>query len=148
MVLSTGLVIVTGWFSLLFIVLLLYLRLAGVSSEDILGLGDLKPYDPKEIATHVLKQSQEGRVPAYWVLKRNIFRPVQCRKIPHVAIAYMTQEMMAKDQCELRYHDGYKTIISVDELAKGTVISPANVSQRWEICQPGFRDLKGILHEK
>jgi hypothetical protein len=114
------------------------------SDTNLMGTGINKN---EEMKTHIMKLSQEGKIPAYWELKRNLWRPPQLRKKKHIAIAFMTNDMMRKDECEIRYFDGYKTIIGMDELSKGRIVPPTEVSKQWVRCRPGFFDLTNRKHE-
>jgi hypothetical protein len=107
--------------------------------------------DPEKAREQIMEATQSGKEPCFWVAKPRRWllgddRPEGTR--PHPNVALVDLEHFKAGRVELRYKDGLKVAIMLDEVAKGMVLVPGEVAERWVVCEAGEKDLKGRMHQR
>lgn len=114
-------------------------------------LGIALPTDRDEAGTRLMHLTKQGEVPCFWCANPKGWllsdgRPEGTRPHPDVATVFWDQMLMSKGQVELRYKDGVKTRVFLEELGHGRILMPAEVCEKWTVCDDGYVDLRGRKH--
>ncbi len=91
--------------------------------------------------------TREVGQPPFWRVNRGtLFRPTGTRKWPEVAVVEVTKESFRQGFVIMRYHDKTQVTVGTDELYKGHVVLPCDITEKWMVCKPGERNLHGKEH--
>lgn len=120
-------------------------------STDNLGpevVGLRLPKDPTAAATRLMDLTKQGDTPPFWVPSRgHLWLPAGVRGKREVAIAVITNDSFRMGYVELKYHDGTVVSLKTKDLHYGDAVMPGEITQKWLLCRPTERDLRGKQHE-
>lgn len=105
------------------------------------------PDDEHRAGTMLMDMTRETGQPPFWAPTTSWGLPDHVRK-REVAVAIITEESFKMGFIELKYHDGTVVSLRTKDLHYGDAIMPGEITQKWLMCKPGERDLRGVHHEK
>lgn len=108
------------------------------------------PDDAKEAGKMLLGMTQKMQRPPLWCVKPGFFanrkRPEGIREYDHCALVVIDTNLWLQGYVKLIYHDKTPTLIKLDDMHCGTVITTHDVEQQYRLVQKGHRDLTGKTH--